>query len=239
LFFELFALFSHIFCFQIPTDNIRICRECNDQILQFDDLINKAKYLDRLFDGLSEENVAELTLLRLNTYREHFKLKEKIEFIEYKVEEVEQEIEYETIERIEESYEEEEIIQEDYGVAEEIYLEPVEEDESLESEEVMFPQDPQQYFTSHTRKKPRKSDSLEKNEDEKLFTFQCHICSEPEFINMKLLTIHCKSEHNCLPLVKCCSEECDASLSTWRRLLIHKDKHFPDNEKLRCGECNR
>lgn len=233
----------------MSAESIKICKDCNEQLTQIDDLFNKARNLERLFTGISEESDADLTIVRLNAYREHFKLKDKItevnnsefEYIEYKIEDEETELEYETteiIERIEEFNDDAIIQEEDYGVAEEIYLEG---NESIESEDAVFTHESQQQLINFAPIKPRNLDSIEKSEEEKLFIFQCHVCLQPEFTNMKLLSVHCKTLHNCLPLVKCCSEECDAKLSTWRRLLIHKEKHFPnsDGSKLRCGECNR
>lgn len=133
-------------------------------------------------------------------------------------------LEESVIEQIQESYEDDGII---HDVAEEILLDEV------ESEEIVFLQE--------ENKLTGKVCSSEKNETEKLFTFQCHLCAEPEFVSMKFLVTHCKRVHNCLPLVKCCSENCSTLLSTWRRLIIHKEKHFPtdDPTKFRCNECSR
>lgn len=122
-----------------------------------------------------------------------------------------------------------EIIQEDYDIVDdEIYEDRVEEvessymsDDSLESQ--------------RHRKKVR--GSMEKTKDEELFAFQCHLCSAPEFPKMSLLTLHCRQLHDSLPRVSCCSEECGTVLSTWRRLLIHKEKHFPSNDRFRCEVC--
>lgn len=232
----------------MPTEALKICDGCNAQLTQFDNLQRLAKSLERLFSGLMEESDADLTMDRLNAYRDHFRLDGKIvensEVLELDSEfEYIEESETRSIEEDSESrnliaYEDEAMIQEDYGVVEEIYLEPVEAIEGDESMEDEVPCEPQK-CSHNPRKKLQKSNSLEKSEDEKLFTFQCHICPQLEFINMKLLSLHCKSTHNCLPLVKCCSESCNASLSTWRRLLIHKEKHFPSDDKFRCNECSR
>lgn len=222
--------------------------KCNDQLIEFDNLLKQAKSLDRLFNGLMEENDVDLTIPRLNAYREHFNLKEKIEetandleYIEYKFKTEEESVcgfeEVEIIERIEETFEDDAIIQEeDYGVAEEIYLEPFE--DLIEPDGIIESGGSQQQLTISIQKN-RRGDATKRTEDEKLFNFQCHICQHPMFSSMKTLTLHCRIEHNCLPFVKCCSADCEASLSTWRRLLIHKDKHFPDNDKPRCNECNR
>jgi hypothetical protein len=170
----------------------------------------------------------------LLAYRAHFSLSGEIfdkpltdsSFSEY----IEEDVIHESLEeteiideQIEEIYEDEEIIQ---NVEEEIYLEALEAE--TETEETIF-QDEESFK------------KLDKTEDEKYFRFQCHICDEPEFQNMRSLTNHCKSIHDALPLVKCCSENCNSVLSTWRRLLIHKEKHFPSetSSKFRCDSCNR
>jgi hypothetical protein len=202
---------------------MKICVNCNAQITETSNLIEKARKLERLFTGLSQESDADLTIVRLNCYRAHFSLPEQIveqqSFELYEDSEVHQESLEET-EIIEETYEEEEIIE---NVGEEIYLEET----KFETEEPAFIHE--------------EVIKVEKSEDEKFFNFLCHVCEDNnEFPTMKLLTNHCQTVHNCLPLVKCCSESCGATLSTWRRLLIHKEKHFPSgNSKFRCKICSR
>ncbi|CRK86961.1 CLUMA_CG000777, isoform A [Clunio marinus] len=100
------------------------------------------------------------------------------------------------------------------------------------------PMTPEEHENHQSLRNERSSIS-EKNEDEKLFNFHCHVCDHPEFMKMKSLESHCKTVHNCLPQVKCCSDDCDSVLSTWRRLMIHKSKHFPNEDDFRCNDCNR
>lgn len=76
----------------------------------------------------------------------------------------------------------------------------------------------------------------EKNDDERLFTFKCHVCDVPEFAKMFQLSAHTRSQHNCLPLVKCF---CDKMLSTMRGLQRHRAKHFPNETDFRCIECRQ
>jgi hypothetical protein len=78
------------------------------------------------------------------------------------------------------------------------------------------------------RKKYKKSD------EEKLFDFICHICKE-EFEKMCFLSRHCRKVHSCLPQVNCF---CGKQLGTWKRLLIHKQLHFPEKIDYECKECN-
>lgn len=220
---------------------MKICEECYHQLMAIEVFVNKAKNLDRLFTGLTEENESDLTVKRLNAYRAHFNLTKMIddvqavkneyyECIEYKEDELEvQEEAVCEVEEVIESIEEIDSMsfnQDDYNIAEEeVYLEEVEMSESYQEPDL-------QRRISRSRELP-----TEKTEDEKLFTFQCHICSHPEFLKMKLLSMHCRQIHSSLPQVRCCSEDCGAVLSTWRRLLIHKEKHFPNEERLRCPEC--
>lgn len=72
-----------------------------------------------------------------------------------------------------------------------------------------------------------------KSNDEKMFDFVCHICSE-EFQKMSFLSKHCRRVHNCLPQVNCF---CGKQLGTWKRLLIHKQLHFPEKLDYECKEC--
>lgn len=72
-----------------------------------------------------------------------------------------------------------------------------------------------------------------KSNDEKMFDFVCHICSE-EFQKMCFLSKHCRRVHNCLPQVNCF---CGKQLGTWKRLLIHKQLHFPQKLDYECVEC--
>lgn len=72
-----------------------------------------------------------------------------------------------------------------------------------------------------------------KSNDEKMFDFVCHICSE-EFQKMCFLSKHCRRVHNCLPQVNCF---CGKQLGTWKRLLIHKQLHFPETLDYECKEC--
>lgn len=51
---------------------------------------------------------------------------------------------------------------------------------------------------------------------------------------MPQLIRHCREFHNCIPKVNCI---CGKQLSTWKRLMIHKNKHFPDQVTFDCKEC--
>lgn len=84
-------------------------------------------------------------------------------------------------------------------------------------------------------------DDKQITENEKLFNFQCHICENLIYSKFRDLLNHAKKIHNCLPQVVCCSKKCGKILSTWRRLMIHKEKHFPSpsDAVLRCDECYR
>lgn len=52
---------------------------------------------------------------------------------------------------------------------------------------------------------------------------------------MPPLIRHCRESHNCIPKVNCI---CGKQLSTWKRLMIHKKKHFPDKVNFNCEKCN-
>lgn len=73
-------------------------------------------------------------------------------------------------------------------------------------------------------------------DETKMFTFKCHVCDAPEFKKMFQLSAHTRSEHKCLPMVKCC---CDKFLSTMKSLEAHRAKHFPMPSDLKCSQCSR
>ncbi|CRK86962.1 CLUMA_CG000778, isoform A [Clunio marinus] len=73
----------------------------------------------------------------------------------------------------------------------------------------------------------------QKSEAEKLYDFVCHICKK-EFDKMCFLTRHCRRVHKCIPQVNCF---CGKQLGTWKRLLIHKQLHFPEKVDYECKEC--
>jgi uncharacterized C2H2 Zn-finger protein len=51
---------------------------------------------------------------------------------------------------------------------------------------------------------------------------------------MSQLTSHCRKHHDCLPEVMCF---CGKTISTFKRLQIHKQKHFPEKFEYECPEC--
>lgn len=191
-----------------------------------------------MFKGLAEENADDLNLIRLNAYRSHFNLgimtscddeNSKAPAIEAKVEE--EELIYEEV-----------MDQETSTVVEEEYL-----------EEEIYPFDDTEYDNENDIEQEIIEETIAEYDDddddvhsfstktdyEKLFVFKCHLCTHPEFTKMADLTQHCKEEHNSLPSVRCCSDECGKMLSTLRRLIIHKEKHFPDANALKCDTCHR
>lgn len=82
-------------------------------------------------------------------------------------------------------------------------------------------------------------DEKEVTEIDKMFNFQCHICEDVIFYKFYDLHHHVKNNHLCAPQVKCCDPKCGKILCTWRRLMIHKEKHFPSEEALKCETCFR
>jgi hypothetical protein len=52
---------------------------------------------------------------------------------------------------------------------------------------------------------------------------------------MGYLKTHCNTKHNCPPQVICI---CGKILATWKRLVIHKAKHFPQSTKYKCAICS-
>lgn len=223
---------------KISLENIKICRECNQQLENTNALVKKAKQLERLFNGLKEENDPDLTITRINAYREHFNL-DPIIIAEIEIEIATADDKVETEENLEsleeesiviESLEESLIIEDEFEVEEEVYIELEEECQISEDSPNAEVDNPLQKISALR---------LRKTENEKLFNFRCHICSDQEFENMRLLGKHCKESHNCLPKVKCCSDDCSAVLHTWRRLMIHKEKHFPNDDQIKCPECQQ
>lgn len=242
--------------FKISSDNMKLCVDCHAQLKQFYYFYVRAKSLDRLFTGLMQENEVDLSVKRLNAYRSHFNLESMLPETISHIESIIPDDQYGSFEFTAEEIEEkddEEIVTEILDEAESSLI--VQDEEFSIEEEVFMEEEVEDYITEdnitedfNQQSQPRPQQKIfakqrnlvtEKTEDEKLFTFQCHLCTQPEFLKMKLLALHCKEIHDCLPLVHCCSPDCEAVLSTWRRLLIHKEKHFPNDENLRCPECQK
>lgn len=197
-----------------------------------------------MFNGLAEENESDLSIMRLNAYRAHFNLPG----IEIEMQLVQSEVKGQDlpIEYVEEYQEGDSKMEELEEIVEEHVHSPfAQEDEQLflvETESYIEEEVVEETFEelpTHQLILPKKTPSNEKTDDEKFFTFACHICDHLEFLNMKTLAAHCKTVHNVSPQVRCCSDKCDAILSTWRRLLIHKEQHFPSDERLKCPQCQR
>lgn len=194
-----------------------------------------------MFNGVMQENFCDLTFERLNAYRAHFNLdvataesgEEEVLLItesgSYSNEQLEEEEYYET-ESLNEDVETEELLGQENYIHEEIVYEEDVRSRSVELEENII-------YIAEEEADPNIMN--QKTDDEKFFKFTCDLCDHPEFAKMKLLAEHCKVVHNTLPKVKCCSDDCDSVLSTWRRLWIHKEKHFPSSDRLRCPTCQK
>ena len=66
-------------------------------------------------------------------------------------------------------------------------------------------------------------------------SFQCHIC-HLKYVKMCFLSSHTRHVHNCLPQVKCL---CGKILGTWKGLMLHRKKHYPEKVEYECKECNK
>lgn len=166
-----------------------------------------------MFLGLDDEDPKDLCIRRLNAYRSHFQLPIMINN-ESQPPLKEPEGEEEAYEYIEE---------EPISAVEHVVLEEI-----IETVEEVHSED-DKTFIYHMS---------ESNKFLKLFDFKCHLCPQPAYPNMRLLIEHCRAEHNSQPSVKCCSSECGKMLQTWRRLMIHKERHFPSTESMTCGICH-
>lgn len=76
-------------------------------------------------------------------------------------------------------------------------------------------------------------EKMTKSEIEKLYQFKCHVCFE-EFSKMQQLTTHCKKDHKEAAQVECI---CGKRLSSWKRLMDHRTRHFKDKDGYKCNEC--
>lgn len=72
-----------------------------------------------------------------------------------------------------------------------------------------------------------------KEDINKLYKFNCHVCNE-EFTKMKDLTLHCKTSHETLPQVECF---CGKRLNSWKRLIDHRVRHFKEENQYNCFHC--
>lgn len=191
-----------------------ICLECATFLNSYYEFITKAKNIQEMFTELDENK----SLDDINTIRSRYNLDPGIIIEEtndstygHIVVNVEEEICTESIENDESEIIEQEIIEEDFKIEE--------------------------HFTETdnlSNKKIHKKQSPNRNEIEKLYQFKCHECNL-EFPKMHSLTIHCKQEHNTKPQVECL---CGKKLSTWKRLMDHKARHFKDDNAFKCAECN-
>lgn len=192
-------------------------------------MITKANKLTKMFNGLDEENKEDLMndITRLNAYRSHFQLDEMlvIEEPEENEEQVplKEEILFEEMEIVEEYLDDENYLQSN--------------PEKTKKEEEINPED----FNQEEEDEEEFENLRDyiKADYEKNFTFKCHLCEEPTFNRMTDLDHHCREVHQTLPKVKCCSEECGKYLSTLRRLIIHKEMHFPSETVLKCEICKK
>lgn len=185
-----------------------------------------------MFKGLDDEDENDLCIRRLNAYRSHFKMSTMIETEanDIKIDESANDDE-EVFEYIEDD-----LIEDQEAIVEEILVETIENDaemneidEDAVDETIEATSDDERTYMYHM---------TESNKLLKLFTFKCHLCPQPAYPNMRLLTEHCQMQHNTQPSVKCCSSECGKMLQTWRRLMIHKEKHFPSQEAMTCEICH-
>lgn len=192
-----------------------------------------------MFLGLDDEDPNDLCIRRLNAYRSHFKMTTLItsELIQFSKEsKAEPEIE-ETYEFIDDT-DSFEALEEPDAIVEEILVESVNEDEEMEEIVEEYVEEELENDESVEDDKTFMYHMSNSNKLLKLFTFKCHLCDHPAYPNMKVLTEHCQIVHNSQPSVKCCSDECGKMLQTWRRLMIHKEKHFPSEEAMTCGVCH-
>lgn len=192
------------------------------------EFIEKAKGLKRLYSGLMQENHSDLNLTRLNAYRAHFNLPTLCEEEVFLIPEADEGQTLET-EILEEEAILEAIEQEDYVNEEEVVYITDDAEEELDEDII--------YIAHEEDADP--NISKQKTDDERFFSFTCHLCEHTEFPKMKQLSQHCKSIHGSLPKVQCCFAGCGSVLSTWRRLLIHKEKHFPNSDRLHCPTCQK
>ncbi|KAL7011170.1 hypothetical protein ACKWTF_014131 [Chironomus riparius] len=217
---------------------ILICDDCNYQLSQFLIFTIRAKEVNEMFKGLDDEDPSDLCIRRLNAYRSHFKLSallalESTNFSQDKPDEDIEEI-YEFIDDAEST----EALVEPDAIVEEILVETVNDDEEMEEIVEEYVDEELENEESLEDDKTFMYHMSNSNKLLKLFTFKCHLCDQPVYPNMKLLTEHCQTVHNSQPSVKCCSDECGKMLQTWRRLMIHKEKHFPSEEAMTCGICH-
>lgn len=199
------------------TDNALTCIECHIFLYQIQVFTRKAQSVNEMIVELGDLKTSE----EINQVRSRYGL------AELKLDDVPMACESEEIEELGDTYEEE-IYEEDVSLNEFEAEDIVNSSENSASKET----------PNKSRSKPLKENlsDAEKNDDERLFTFKCHVCDVPEFKKMFQLSAHTRSEHDCLPMVKCF---CDKHLSTMRGLERHRAKHFPRDSDIRCTECVR
>ncbi|CRK89844.1 CLUMA_CG003425, isoform A [Clunio marinus] len=188
-------------------DNLQTCMDCNIFLYQIQVFIKKARNVANMMATLKKEMSSTQSKNEINST-----VTEKSAEQSCSINNQEQCIKNESIPNIEEIYEEVETIYEE---------EVMEINDEVKNDDV----DPDSI-----------SQEPDQDDDEKMFTFKCHVCDAPEFKKMFQLSAHTRSKHNALPQVKC---YCNKYLSTMRGLQRHRAKHFPRKTDIKCIECRQ
>lgn len=114
-------------------------------------------------------------------------------------------------------------------------------EESYKTEDIMITQEIDEHYLieehlDDDEDEPldiKESKKMSKDEIEKFYTYQCHLCDE-EFSNMQQLTDHCRNLHDTSSQVECL---CGKKLDTWKKLMDHRKDHSNERNKFQCFDC--
>lgn len=108
-----------------------------------------------------------------------------------------------------------------------------EEGSEIDDEDFMIEEHLEENCPENDLKEHLHVEKLSKSETEMLYNYQCHVC-EAQFPKMQQLSNHCKKDHNEACQVEC---TCGKLLSSWKRLMDHRTRHFKDEDGYKCNEC--
>jgi len=186
---------------------IKSCQKCKSSFEELQKFLSRGKIVDSMFSELEEEEMScPLTEERIYAIRAKYLWEECISDDTEHLNTPDEEIVYE----------------EHYLDDNDIKYEQVPDYEEIEESTI----DDCENFENTERCK-----SLQ---DEELFVYNCHICSET-FERMCFLSNHTRQIHHCLPQVAC---SCGKYLATWDSLMAHKRKHSVEPADFICDICH-
>ncbi|CAO1437229.1 unnamed protein product [Diamesa tonsa] len=193
------------------TPDLKICVDCNNQLITIIDFISTTKLSNEMYQELEtkEENYL-FTDEIINEIRASYNLT-PIE-LQDKVN----------------------ITEESQDIVKIIYCEP---EENVIPSMFIIKDVPETRVSKRiaSSKSSTKKETKKMNFQPKNFEFICHIC-RIEFKGLRPLAKHTKEEHNCKPQVECV---CGKKIFNNQTLINHREKHFHQSPAFTCKSCSK